>query len=41
MAHFAELDENSIVKRVLVVSNHVIADSDGNDVYLCPHTGSL
>jgi hypothetical protein len=31
MAHFAELDHENKVKRVLVVANHVIADSDGND----------
>ena len=31
MAHFAELDTTNIVKRVVVVANHVIADSDGND----------
>lgn len=28
MAHFAELDENNIVKRVLVVANHVITKDD-------------
>ena len=31
MAHFAELDHENKVKRVLVVANHVIADDDGND----------
>lgn len=29
MAHFAELDENNIVKRVLVVSNDITYDSTG------------
>ena len=29
MAHFAELDDNNIVKQVIVVSNVDISDSDG------------
>jgi len=29
MAHFAELDENNIVKRVIVVNNSVITNTDG------------
>ena len=29
MAHFAELDENNIVKRVIVVNNSDILDKDG------------
>lgn len=29
MAHFAELDENNIVKRVIVVSNETISDVNG------------
>ena len=32
MAHFAELDENNIVLRVIVVSNDDTADEDGNEV---------
>lgn len=32
MSHFAELDENNIVKRVIVVSNAVITDANGNEV---------
>ena len=32
MAHFAELDENNIVLRVIVVSNEDTADEDGNEV---------
>jgi len=31
VAHFAELDENNIVIRVVVVSNEVITDNDGNE----------
>jgi hypothetical protein len=31
MAHFAELDHENIVKRVIVVVNDIIVDSDGND----------
>jgi len=31
MAHFAELDENNIVKRVLVVANHIITREDGKE----------
>jgi len=29
MAHFAEIDDNNIVKRVLVVSNDITYDADG------------
>jgi hypothetical protein len=31
MAHFAELDENNIVLRVLVVNNTDIVDENGNE----------
>lgn len=31
MAHFAELDENNIVKNVLVVENSVLLDANGNE----------
>lgn len=31
MAHFAELDENNVVKRVIVVANKDTADADGNE----------
>jgi len=31
MAHFAELDENNTVLRVIVVGNEVIADNDSED----------
>lgn len=31
MAHFAELDENNIVLRVIVVGNADTADADGNE----------
>jgi hypothetical protein len=31
MAHFAELDENNVVKQVIVVSNQDILDSNGNE----------
>ena len=29
MAHFAELDDNNIVKNVIVVNNEVLLDSEG------------
>ena len=32
MAHFAELDENNVVKRVIVVDNKDTADANGNEV---------
>lgn len=32
MAHFAELDANNVVKRVVVVSNSEITDGDGNEI---------
>ena len=32
MAHFAELDENNVVLRVIVVANADTADGDGNEV---------
>ena len=32
MAHFAELDENNIVLRVIVVNDEDTADDDGNEV---------
>jgi len=32
MAHFAELDGNNIVKRVVVVSNKDTADANGNEI---------
>jgi|TARA_B100000949_G_scaffold64671_1_gene57348 hypothetical protein len=32
VAHFAELDENNIVLRVIVVGNEDTADEDGNEV---------
>jgi len=32
VAHFAELDENNIVLRVVVVGNEDTADEDGNEV---------
>lgn len=32
MAHFAELDENSFVQRVIVVSDANTSDADGNEV---------
>jgi len=32
MAHFAELDENNVVKRVIVVANKDTSDADGNEV---------
>lgn len=31
MAHFCELDENNVVKRVIVVANKDTADADGNE----------
>lgn len=31
MAHFAELDENNIVKRVIVINNDVLLDENGNE----------
>jgi hypothetical protein len=31
MAHFAELDENNIVKRVIVVHNNELLDENGNE----------
>lgn len=31
MAHFAELDSNNIVKRVIVVNNSVLGDANGLD----------
>lgn len=31
MAHFAELDENNIVKQVIVVSNNELLDESGNE----------
>ena len=40
MAHFAELDENNIVQRVIVVANEKTADEEGNEneeigIYFC------
>lgn len=32
MAHFAELDENNVVTRVIVVANKDAADANGNEV---------
>lgn len=32
MAHFAELDDNNVVKRVIVVHNSVCLDDNGNEV---------
>lgn len=32
MAHFAELDDNNIVKRVIVVDNKDTVDENGNEV---------
>lgn len=29
MAHFAELDDNNIVKNVIVVNNEILLDSEG------------
>jgi hypothetical protein len=31
MAHFAKIDENNIVRRVVVINNSVLLDSDGNE----------
>jgi len=31
MAHFAELDENNVVKRVIVVDNQKLIDQDGQE----------
>ena len=40
MAHFVELDENNIVKRVIVVANEKTSDEEGNEneeigIYFC------
>jgi len=32
MAHFAELDENNIVKQVIVVHNNELLDENGNEL---------
>jgi hypothetical protein len=32
MAHFAELDENNIVLRVIVVHNNELLDENGNEI---------
>jgi hypothetical protein len=32
MAHFAELDENNIVLRVIVVNNNELLDENGNEI---------
>lgn len=32
MAHFAELDENNVVKRVIVVANQEITDANGVEI---------
>ena len=32
MAHFAELDANNVVQRVIVVANKDTADANGNEV---------
>jgi hypothetical protein len=32
MAHFAEIDENNVVQRVIVVANKDTADANGNEV---------
>ena len=32
MAHFAELDDNNVVKRVIVVRNSEITDVNGKEV---------
>ena len=32
MAHFAEIDDNNIVKQIIVISNSDTADADGNEV---------
>lgn len=31
MAHFAEIDENNIVLRVVVINNNILLDSDNNE----------
>jgi hypothetical protein len=31
MAHFAELDDNNIVKQVIVVHNNELLDESGNE----------
>ena len=31
MAHFAEIDENNIVLRVIVINNNILLDSDNNE----------
>lgn len=31
MAHFAEIDENNIVQRVVVINNNILLDSEGNE----------
>ena len=31
MAHFAEIDENNYVKRVLVIANEVLLDENGKE----------
>ena len=46
MAHFAELDENNIVKQIVVVNNNELLDDDGNEseakgiTFLKAHFGS-
>lgn len=32
MAHFAELDENNVVKRVIVIANDECKDENGNEI---------
>jgi hypothetical protein len=32
MAHFAELDENNVVKQVIVVNNNELLDENGNEL---------
>ena len=32
MAHFAQLDENNVVTQIIVVSNDIITDSNGDEV---------
>tara|TARA_B110000259_G_scaffold167224_1_gene195419 strand:- start:306 stop:668 length:363 start_codon:yes stop_codon:yes gene_type:complete len=32
MAHFAKLDSNNIVENVIVISNEMLEDSEGNEV---------
>lgn len=31
MAHFAEIDENNIVQRVVVINNNILLDSNSNE----------